>query len=226
MIKNIDKNQERKRRHARVRKKVNGVRKVSGTATAPRISVYRSLNHIYVQLIDDVKGVTICSASTMEKDVKAEIKDMELLLETRIEVLRAANKLDDTVDMEAVRNYSRCYYQRALEDGSHVAILVFHEKEFVGAGGISFYEVMPTYDNTTGRKAYVMNMYTRPAYRRMGAAYQTMDLLVLEARQRGISFISLEASEMGRLLYEKYGFVKMEDEMLLRRRSGWESEIL
>ena len=43
---------------------------------------------------------------------KAEIKDMELLLETRIEVLRAANKLDDTVDMEAVRNYSRCYYQR------------------------------------------------------------------------------------------------------------------
>ena len=133
---------------------------------------------------------------------------------SRIEVLRAANKLDDTVDMEAVRNYSRCYYQRALEDGSHVTILVFHEKEFVGAGGISFYEVMPTYDNTTGRKAYVMNMYTRPAYRRMGAAYQTMDLLVLEARQ------------MGRLLYEKYGFVKMEDEMLLRRRSGWESEIL
>ena len=157
---------------------------------------------------------------------KAEIKDMELLLETRIEVLRAANKLDDTVDMEAVRNYSRCYYQRALEDGSHVAILVFHEKEFVGAGGISFYEVMPTYDNPTGKKAYVMNMYTRPAYRRMGAAYQTLDLLVLEARQRGISFISLEASEMGRLLYEKYGFVKMEDELLLRRRSGWESEIL
>ena len=81
-----------------------------------------------------------------------------------------------------------------------MAILVFHEKEFVGAGGISFYEVMPTYDNPTGRKAYVMNMYTRLAYRRMGAAYQTLDLLVLEARQRGISFISLEASVLGRLL--------------------------
>lgn len=76
MINKIDKNKERQRRHARVRKKVNGVRKVSGTAEAPRISVYRSLNHIYVQLIDDVKGVTICSASTMEKDVKAAVKDM------------------------------------------------------------------------------------------------------------------------------------------------------
>ena len=70
MIKMIDKNAERQRRHARVRKKV------TGTATAPRLNVYRSLNHIYVQLIDDVKGVTHCSASTMEKDVKAAIKDM------------------------------------------------------------------------------------------------------------------------------------------------------
>ncbi|MGN0814880.1 MAG: 50S ribosomal protein L18 [Candidatus Coproplasma sp.] len=70
MIKKIDKNEERLRRHTRVRKKI------SGTAEAPRLNVYRSLNHIYVQVIDDVKGVTLCSASTMEKEVKAEIKDM------------------------------------------------------------------------------------------------------------------------------------------------------
>lgn len=70
MINKIDKNKERQRRHARVRKKVKG------TAETPRLNVYRSLNHIYVQIIDDVKGVTLCSASTMEKDVKAEIKDM------------------------------------------------------------------------------------------------------------------------------------------------------
>ena len=70
MINKIDKNKERVRRHIRVRKKV------SGTAEAPRFSVYRSLNHIYVQVIDDVKGVTLCSASTMEKEVKAKIGDM------------------------------------------------------------------------------------------------------------------------------------------------------
>ena len=67
MIKKIDKNKERLRRHTRVRKKI------SGTAETPRMSVFRSLNHIYVQIIDDVKGVTLCSASTMEKDVKAKI---------------------------------------------------------------------------------------------------------------------------------------------------------
>jgi large subunit ribosomal protein L18 len=70
MINKIDKNQERVRRHTRVRKKV------SGTADVPRFNVYRSLNHIYVQVIDDVKGVTLCSASTMEKEVKEAIKDM------------------------------------------------------------------------------------------------------------------------------------------------------
>lgn len=70
MIKKINKNEERLRRHTRVRKKI------SGTAETPRLSVYRSLNHIYVQVIDDVKGVTLCSASTMEKEVKGEIKDM------------------------------------------------------------------------------------------------------------------------------------------------------
>ena len=64
MISRKDKNADRVQRHARVRKKI------AGTAETPRFSVYRSLNHIYVQVIDDVKGVTLVSASTMEKAVR------------------------------------------------------------------------------------------------------------------------------------------------------------
>ena len=72
MITKIDKNAVRQRRHARVRKTV------TGTASAPRLNVYRSLNHIYAQVIDDrfgdVKGgVTLAAASTMEKEVKEKI---------------------------------------------------------------------------------------------------------------------------------------------------------
>lgn len=70
MIKTIDKNQERLRRHARVRKKIKG------TAQAPRLSVYRSLNNIYAQIIDDEKGVTLCAASTMEKEIAAKVAEM------------------------------------------------------------------------------------------------------------------------------------------------------
>ena len=61
MISKIDKNQERKRRHLRVRNKV------SGTAAAPRLCVYRSLNHIYAQIIDDTVGNTLVAASTLDK---------------------------------------------------------------------------------------------------------------------------------------------------------------
>ena len=60
-----------------------------------------------------------------------------------------------------------------------------------------------------------MNLYTAPEYRRRGIAYTTLDLLVKEARSKGITAISLEATDMGRPLYEKYGFVRMNHEMEL-----------
>ena len=86
----------------------------------------------------------------------------------------------------------------------------------IGAGGVSFYKVMPTYHNPTGKKAYIMNMYTASEYRRQGITFHTLDLLVKDVRKQGVSQITLEATEMGRPLYEKYGVVKMEDEMELR----------
>ena len=61
MIKIVDKKANRVKRHKRVRGKV------SGTAQCPRLNVFRSAKHIYAQLIDDAAGVTLCSASTVEK---------------------------------------------------------------------------------------------------------------------------------------------------------------
>ena len=115
----------------------------------------------------------------------ASIEDLEVLVKTRIEVLRAANKLDDSVDMSEVEAESRVYYEKALADGSHTAILVFDGDKFAGAGGVSYYTVMPTYHNPSGRKAYIMNMYTKPEYRRRGIAFKTLDLLVSDAKNKG-----------------------------------------
>ena len=144
-----------------------------------------------------------------------EPEDLDLLVKTRIEVLRAANGLGDAVDLSEVEEQSRDYYRKALADGSHVAYLVFDGEELAGAGGVSFYRLLPTYHNPTGENGYIMNMYTRPAYRRRGIAYKTLELLVAAARKRGVSRITLEATQMGRPLYEKYGFVGLGDEMEL-----------
>ena len=62
MVSKKDSNQARLRRHTRVRGKI------TGTVQRPRLNVYRSLNHIYAQIIDDVKGVTLVAASSVEKD--------------------------------------------------------------------------------------------------------------------------------------------------------------
>lgn len=67
MFKRIDRNEARVRRHIRLRKKL------SGTAERPRLSVYKSLHHIYAQLIDDAQGKTLLSASTVDPEVRTQI---------------------------------------------------------------------------------------------------------------------------------------------------------
>lgn len=151
---------------------------------------------------------------------KAGIADLDILTDLRAEVLRAANGLPSSTDMSEVKRQTRCYYQRALLDDTHAAYLVWDGGRVVGAGGVSFFQVMPTYHNPSGTNAYIMNMYTRPEYRRRGIARKTLDLLVQEARDRGVAAISLEATAMGRPLYEAYGFIPMEHEMELPERRG------
>ncbi|TCO74999.1 50S ribosomal protein L18 [Marinisporobacter balticus] len=64
MINKESKNKKRQTRHLRIRKKV------SGTPTRPRLSIYRSLSNMYAQVIDDVTGVTLAAASTLDKEIK------------------------------------------------------------------------------------------------------------------------------------------------------------
>ena len=71
MFKKRDRNEIRVIRHERVRKKI------SGTPEMPRLSVYRSLKHIQVQLIDDVAGKTLCAASTMEKGIQEQLNELD-----------------------------------------------------------------------------------------------------------------------------------------------------
>ena len=144
---------------------------------------------------------------------KADISDLELLVSSRVMVLKAANKLPEDTDMSEIERQSREYYKKALADGSHTAYLVFDGEKLIGAGGISYYTVMPTCCDPTGKKAYVMNMYTDPEYRRQGIAYKTLELLVADSKARGVEHITLEATDMGRPLYEKFGFVQMQSEM-------------
>ena len=71
MFNKRDRNEVRVIRHERVRKKI------SGTPDRPRLSVYRSLNHIYAQIIDDTVGTTLVAASTVEKEIAASVAELD-----------------------------------------------------------------------------------------------------------------------------------------------------
>jgi large subunit ribosomal protein L18 len=71
MFKKRDRNEVREIRHERVRKKI------SGTPEMPRLSVYRSNKHIQAQIIDDTKGVTLVSASTLDEQIKGQLDDVD-----------------------------------------------------------------------------------------------------------------------------------------------------
>ena len=71
MFKKRDRNEVRVIRHARVRKKI------SGTPEMPRLSVYRSNKHIQAQIIDDTKGITLVSASTLDAAIKDQLADVD-----------------------------------------------------------------------------------------------------------------------------------------------------
>ena len=106
MVKRIDKNAQRLKRHARVRGKI------SGTAERPRLAVYRSNAHISAQIIDDVKGVTLVSASSYEKDFEGV----------------GSNK-------EAARKVGAALAQRATEKG--ISAVVFDRGGYIYHGRVS-----------------------------------------------------------------------------------------
>lgn len=84
MVNKPDKNEARLRRHRRVRGKI------SGTAACPRLNVFRSASHIYAQLIDDVAGVTLVSASSMDKDFEGFGGNIEAAKKVGIAVAKKA----------------------------------------------------------------------------------------------------------------------------------------
>jgi large subunit ribosomal protein L18 len=80
------------RRFSRIRRHIRVRRKISGTAECPRLNVYRSLNGIYAQVIDDVAGNTLVAASTLDKEVKTKASNIEAAKEVGTLIAKRAVK--------------------------------------------------------------------------------------------------------------------------------------
>ena len=108
MVSKESRSKVRAKKHMRIRNRF------SGSAERPRLAVFRSNNHVYAQVIDDVNGTTLVSASTLEKDIKAELKNTD--------DIEAATKIGDVVA------------KRALEKG--IKTVVFDRAGYIYHGKV------------------------------------------------------------------------------------------
>lgn len=148
-------------------------------------------------------------------------KDMELLLDLRMEVLsHVFNRERENMTAaawEELRKANRRYYLRELNRKGHIACIALVDGEIAGCGGICIYEEMPSPDNPGGLCGYLMNIYTRKSHRKQGIAKAVCQWLIQKARARGAGKIYLETSECGRSLYQSLGFREMRDYLKLEK---------
>ena len=138
--------------------------------------------------------------------------DINLLIQSRLEMLKVVNDLkpDYQFSSEFI-DKSKAYF----ENGDQTTVLAFADETAVGCATMCYINMMPTFDHPTGKRAHLMNVYTNSKYRRQGIAYHMVSILIDEVKERGVTEISLDATQSGRALYRKCGFVDSEECMVL-----------
>lgn len=100
------------------------------------------------------------------------------------------------------------YFQTALADGRYFAVLAEVGGGPVACAGLMVQPVVPTPSDASGLRAHVQGVYTAPEHRGRGLAEQLTRVVLQEARQRGLKSVNLNASVLGRGVYERLGFTE------------------
>lgn len=144
----------------------------------------------------------------------ATAQDMDLMMSSRLEMLKVVNDLPQDYEYdEAFVDASREYFEK----GDQTTVLAIEDGEVIGCASMSYMWIMPTFSHPTGKRAHLMNVYTRDEYRRRGIARQMCEMLIEDAWNKGATEISLDATTMGRPLYESLGFTATTEGMVLTK---------
>ena len=138
---------------------------------------------------------------------------MGSLLVVRLDFLYDIKAIKSDEEKELLYKTNKEFLTDSFSDGSFIQWLAIDNGRIVATSSVSFYKLPPNSTRPTGKVAYIANMFTYPAYRNQGLATKLFALSVDEAKNNGYTQISLEATEMGRPIYEKYGFKAVDNEM-------------
>jgi GNAT superfamily N-acetyltransferase len=112
----------------------------------------------------------------------------------------------DEASFDAMEATSAPFIKAGLESGSYRGWLVETADGVAAGGGVVMLEYPSSPRDPSPRRAYILNVYTEPQYRRQGLAKLTVEAMIRWCREHGFGWVSLHASDDGRHLYETLGF--------------------
>ena len=153
---------------------------------------------------------------------KATLEDVDELVKLRIELLREISevnehytaKLNDDY-IEKLADAIREYFTDKIPENEFLAWVAEDKGKIIASSGLVFHEKPPIHGNLTGREAYIMNMYTVPAWRNKGLATTLLKEIIKFIKETNVQRIRLHATEAGKKIYEKMGFISDSSEMIL-----------
>ena len=132
--------------------------------------------------------------------------DIEALARLRLALLREMGNVRDESQEVPLLDALRDYFQRTMSTDEFLAWVAEAEGETVAISGLVFFERPPDAGNPAGVEAYLMNMYTLPAWRGRGLGSALLDEIIGFVRTTPARRISLHATDVGRPVYESAGF--------------------
>ncbi len=146
---------------------------------------------------------------------QATLVDIDLLVSRRLQFIEVDEK---SGNYEYIKDKCYLYFQKALAEEACDVILAEDSGKGIGTGIIFYYDSVPSRSNPTGKNAYVTSLFVEPGYRGKGIAKTIMKQLTEKAASRGYEIVMLNASDMGKPLYEKMGFAEIHNGMILNMR--------
>lgn len=141
---------------------------------------------------------------------KANISDVSQLVELRKRQLMdegcySTYDIDDELEQ---------YFSSGIGNETLIVWVAEEHDRIIGTCGVCFFQYPPSYSNTTGKVAYVTNVYTQDQYRKQGIATKLLEYIMKEIKTRKYKIVRLHASAQGKKLYEKIGFIDAEGFMI------------
>jgi ribosomal protein S18 acetylase RimI-like enzyme len=136
-------------------------------------------------------------------------KDIDVLADFRLKMFRDMGRLQDEDQAGELLQASKTYFRSVFGTDQLLALIAEVEGVAVAAGIIAISHVAPKPGNLSGMEAYIYNLYTLPQWRNKGIGSELFDRLLTIAKKRGVEYCWLLATEDGRSIYLRRGFVPL-----------------